>query len=248
LLKIKPFFLESYATNLFRVASLCYKNKIKLSIPVVFSTGEKLLPHQRELIEFQFNAEVFDYYGCNETGVIAFECKEHHTMHVADEHILLEVVDEYNQPVINQPGNIILTDLDNYAMPFIRYQVGDTGILSDRICECGRELTVLDSVEGRTGDMLITSDGNILPPIIINTTFRNLRGIERYQVIQKKVGYIILRIQKNELFDPSELKQMLFKLKNLLGYDTEIYVKEEQYIEPTRRGKFRTVISEIKSH
>ncbi len=243
--KIGPYCLESYATTLYRIASVCSKHGVDgLAIPAIFSTGEMLYPHQRTLIERQFNGRVFDYYGCNEIGCFAHECCEYHSKHISDEHVIIETVDADGKRVVGQQGEIVVTDLDNYAMPFIRYRVGDVGVISEEACGCGRKSTILKRLEGRTGDFLRTSEGDIVPPIIIMTTFRNIKGIQKYQVIQTEIGRLDLVIEKNSLFSEMELLFMVRELKTLLGEGTVINVREEG-MKPTSRGKFRTIISKI---
>jgi phenylacetate-CoA ligase len=243
--ELKPFCIESYASNLYRIAVACKRYGLDdICIPVIFSTGEMLYPHQKEFIETQFGGKVFDYYGCNEIGSLAYEC-EHGRRHITDEHVILEVTDEAGNPVTGRPGMITITDLDNYSMPFIRYRNGDAGVIANEPCPCGRGLTVLTNLEGRLQDYLRAADGNAVPAIYFPGRFRGLKGIAQYQIVQDALDKITLRIVKNAFFSPDELKEMVGAIKEVLGENIEINVEELDSIELTGRGKNRPVICRI---
>lgn len=243
--KLGPRCITSYASSLYRISRLLDDRGIHdIEIPVIFSTGEMLYDHQREHIEKTFHGRVFDYYGCNEIGSLAYEC-ECHERHITDEHLLIEVAGPGGEPAVDTLGEFIITDLDNFAMPFIRYKNGDAGILSDVLCECGRGLTVLRSLEGRVQEFLRTADGNYVPAVVFPGRFRNVRGLDQYQIIQEDVREIVLNIVKNSNFVTGELEEMVRVIKELLGNDVKVVVRERDHIELTARGKNRLVISKV---
>jgi phenylacetate-CoA ligase len=242
---LRPFCLIGYASNIFRIASICQKNEIDSgTIPVIFSTGETLFEYQREMIQNVFNGRVYDYYGCNEIGSIAYECEYQHK-HLTEEHIILETTDTNGSRVCDNLGQFNITDLDNYAMPFIRYQNGDVGVIGHESCECGRGLKVLRSLEGRVQEFLTTQDGNCIPAIFFPGRFRNLRGMSQYQIIQTSVQHIILKVVKNPSFRQSELDEMVSVIKETLGAGVEVSLEQHDYIPLTARGKNRLVISQL---
>jgi phenylacetate-coenzyme A ligase PaaK-like adenylate-forming protein len=243
--ELKPFCIESYASNLYRIAVACKRHGLDdFRIPVIFSTGEMLYPHQKEFVEEQFGGKVFDYYGCNEIGSLAYEC-EYGRRHITDEHVILEVTDEAGNPVTGRAGMITITDLDNYSMPFIRYRNGDAGVIENEPCPCGRGLTVLTNLEGRLQDYLRSADGNAVPAIYFPGRFRGLKGIAQYQIVQNDLENITLRIVKNSFFSPDELKEMTAAMKEVLGEDIAIKVEEMDSIGLTARGKNRPVICRV---
>ncbi len=243
--ELKPFCIESYASNLFRIAMACKRHGLgDFRIPVIYSTGEMLYPHQKEFVEKQFGGKVFDYYGCNEIGSLAYEC-ERGRRHITDEHVIFEVTDEKGDPVTGRPGLITITDLDNYSMPFIRYRNGDAGVITNEQCPCGRGLTVLTNLEGRLQDYLRSADGNLVPAIYFPGRFRALKGIAQYQIVQNDLDSITLRIVKRDSFSADELKEMTGAIKEVLGKDLVIKVEEMDFIELTGRGKDRPVICRI---
>lgn len=242
---LKPFCMISYASNLYRIAQICNKNNVDdIHVPVIFSTGEMLYDYQREFLERQFRSKVFDYYGCNEIGSLAYEC-EHHARHLTDEHVIVESTDSTGTSVENALGEITVTDLDNYAMPFIRYKNGDLGIISDEKCKCRRGLRVLKSLEGRAQDFLKTPDGGLIPAIFFPSKFRDLKGLDQYQIIQSDMNTLIIKIVRNDLFSRNEMDNMVKIVVDIMGGSVHIEVEECAQIPLTGRGKNRLVISHI---
>lgn len=241
--KLHPICVAGYPSNLYRIANIYQRHKIfDIKFRVIFTTGEILYDYQREFFEKYFNGRVFDHYGCNEVGSIAYEC-EHHQKHIADERFLMETTDSKGTAIINQLGKITITDLDNYTMPFIRYQNGDVGRMTSDHCICGRGLKVVKSIEGRTQDFLRTLDGNYVPAIFFPSRFRNLTGINQYQIIQKDVHNISLKIVKNQFFSAKELEEILRVIREMIGNNVNVGIEECSYIPLTRSGKYRLVIS-----
>jgi len=243
--KIGPKSLESYASTLFKIAKI-KKNNINLNIkiPIIFSTGEMLLSYQRKLIESQFQGKVFDYYGCNEIGSLAFEC-EYQKKHISEEHVVIETIDSNFNNITNSIGEITITDLDNYAMPFIRYKNGDLGITSNVECECGRKLKILESLEGRKQNFLRTVDGDYLSAIFFPFKFKDLKGISQYQVIQTDIMNITLKIVKNEYFSEFELSEMVKTIKQKIGNGININIREYKHIKLSNSGKHQLVFNEM---
>jgi phenylacetate-CoA ligase len=130
-----PKFIRGYASSIYFFAQWLDENDISVLSPdAVFTTAEVLLPNYRDVIEKQFNCKVFDQYGSYDGGGQALECNIHKGLHITAEKCILEIVDEAGNPLSpGQSGRIIVTDLYNYAMPFIRYEVGDIGTIDDKL-------------------------------------------------------------------------------------------------------------------
>ncbi|MBA3759297.1 MAG: phenylacetate--CoA ligase family protein [Gemmatimonadales bacterium] len=127
-------------------------------VPFAKVFGEMLYPFQRELIEEGLGARVIETYGCNETGTVAYECPAG-SIHVFAEHVEVEIVNNGEPAAPGEMGEILLTCTTNRTMPLIRYRVGDRGRLLPDPCSCGRPHPVLDGIEGRSGDVLLTASG-----------------------------------------------------------------------------------------
>lgn len=240
---LEPFFITGYSSNLYRISSILDKHDIRgINIPIILSTAEMLYDYQRKFIERYFSGTVFDYYGCNEIGSIAYEC-EYNSKHITDEHLIVETIDSNGNNVVDSSGEITITDLDNFSMPFIRYKNGDIGQLTYSKCNCGRGLKVLKNIEGRTQEFLMSNDGNYVPAIYFPTRFRNLRGIEQYQIIQNDLFNITLKIVKNHLYTKQELTDMIKVIKEKIGDQINVTIEECSDLPLTGRGKRRLVIT-----
>lgn len=243
--EMNPYCVTGISSNLCRISNVYKKNNINgIHIPVIFPTSEMLYDHQRKHLENVLNGKVYDYYGCVEIGSLAYEC-EYNNKHITDEHVIIETARSDGTNVFNASGHLIITDLDNYAMPFIRYKIGDVGTLSDEKCGCGRGLRMLRSLDGREQEFLKASDGNLVSAIYFPTRLKKLKGIEQYQIIQHDIHHITLKIVKKDLFSPEILEKMIRVIKEKIGNNVNIRVDECDHIPLTARGKTRLVISHV---
>ncbi len=234
-----PRFLMGYPTSLLGLAGILEPGEVQ--IPVLFSTGEMLYPHQREMLERAFGGRLFNAYGSNEVSGLAFEC-EHGRLHVTDEQVLLEVVDDAGQPVWETPGRILVTDLRNLAMPFIRYELGDRGMLTREGCPCGRQLLVLKELEGRTQDAIRGPNGVALTGVIFAGRFRFLKRIRAYQVVQTSDTCAVLHYVPGQSGAEAEVREMVDWIRERLGTAMRIEVKPCAELALTRSGKTRLVV------
>jgi phenylacetate-CoA ligase len=148
-------------------------------------------------VESALGTRVYNEYGCAEFGTIAHEC-EAGSLHVAAENMTVEVMDGERPCGENEPGELVITELGNRAMPLIRYRTGDIGAIASSPCSCGRQLPVLRSIEGRAWDMLERKDGQFFHPAFFLYIFedakeRNL-GIEHYKVYQTSVDAFFIQL------------------------------------------------------
>ena len=185
--KKAPEYLMGYSSLVYEFAIFVENegvNLTSLNLKMVKVTSESLYDYQREVIERVFGCPVVNEYGAAEAGVIAFECPMH-GMHVAVEGVLIEEIDMKNQQGVNE---FLVTDLDNFYSPIIRYKLGDMGRLSAETCSCGRGLPLLENIVGRTGDIVYGVDGarahsSIFSYILKESTVGACRGgIKQYRV------------------------------------------------------------------
>ncbi|MBD3229031.1 MAG: hypothetical protein GF329_12650 [Candidatus Lokiarchaeota archaeon] len=215
------------------------------NITSVITNAEMLLPFQRELIEEVFNCPVFDIYGAREVSLMIGECPEAHNKHYSMETAIMEIVKDGESVENNEEGELIVTNLTNYAMPFIRYRVGDVAKRKAELCKCGRGLEVIDSLKGRIDDYLITRNGRFIPGIFFPAVFayHKINGIKQYQIIQKELEEIEILIVKTDKFKDSELIEFKNIIKKSLG-DIRININFVDEI-PSKSGKCRYTISEL---
>lgn len=207
----KVSYLRGYTSAVYYVAQEILARGLCYNIPFVSVSAEKLLDSQRTIIEKAFGPNLFDQYGCGECGAIAYECKEHNGLHHNFEHSVLEVLDDNNSPAAT--GRVVLTNLDNYAMPLIRYENGDMVTLSDTKCACGRQSMLIKCIEGRTYDMIYGENGRkvhaaLLTDVLLNVDVLTKYPIKQWQIVQKEpllfickyiAPYPILEIDRIEM-------------------------------------------------
>lgn len=243
-------FARGYASASYLLAKLMGKLKIDdLNFETVFTTAEVLQDFQRTTIEKQFKCKVLDYYGGGEVNSLAYQCEKRLGHHIVEEHVIIESVRGNVEPVIDRTGEFLVTDIDNYGMPFIRYKNEDAGIISSQLCSCGRGLRLIKALHGRVNDLLVSYKGDLLPSQFFPSLFVVLRinGIDQFQIIQETKEYLILRIVKNKNFNRDELDRVLSIIHKYMGQEVVIEVKEVSSIPTAPSGKKRYTISKIAS-
>ena len=223
---------------------------------LIFTQGEVVTQRCRDIAKKMFNSELFETYASVEFGLLAFECNKHCGLHKMTNDAYIEIVDEdgeYTSP--GEQGEIIVTGLRNYAMPLIRYRIGDLGIPADEKCPCGRSWSIIKSVQGRTNDYLVLPSGRkisagwlYIERIVDPELKKNLFSVAQYQIIQNRKNRIILKIVKGRKFDP----EMLERIKNnlemyfaTLGENLEVVMQVVKEIPKGRTGKKRDLVSMI---
>lgn len=244
----KPRIIVGYPSTLAHIADYLTKNKISLNhrLKGLITSGESLNDLNRVKIENAFDVMVFNRYGCRDVGPIAHECEAHEGLHVFSDHVLVEIVNEKGEHCKpGEIGEIVVTDLDNYVFPFIRYKIGDIGKWANNKCSCGRQLPLLGSIEGRTFDLIIGTNNNRVPGNYFTLLRNKLKGIDQFQIIQERVGLLEVRLKVNEEYHESSDIKLIDLMKEKLGDDMNIKVKHVPNIDTTISGKFRWVISNI---
>jgi len=246
--KYKPKIINSYASAMFVMAQYMEKKGIEDIKPeAILTTADMLFDYRRKTIERVFGCKVFDYYSGRDTTLQAAECPEHIGYHLSIENAVIEFLRENEYVTSGETGKIIITDLCNYAMPFIRYEIGDLGVPSDESCPCGRKLPLMKSLKGRILDIIVTPEGKMLtgeffPGIF---AFCNIKGFEEYQIIQKRKDLLLIKLIKGKNFQETELYFFINIIKKNVGDQMNIEVQFVNKIEPTISGKRRHVVSEI---
>ena len=230
------------------------RNKVEEVRPrAIFTTAETLLPTYRKTIETAFHCEVIDCYGCYDGGPQAIECPSHEGYHISVEKVVMEFVDEAFKAVMpGSAGEILATDLHNYAMPFVRYSVGDLGVPGKETCTCGRGLPLMQSVQGRTLDFIILPNGNRVRGLRLidvfyehmhNHDIRELTTIRQFQIVQKKKDLLVIRLVQDLPVSAEEKTFIKNKLLNALSFPMEIQFELVNHIEDSKNGKRQYVVS-----
>jgi phenylacetate-CoA ligase len=245
----KPRLITAYVETLYELARFSESQNLPITAcaPIISSAGT-LYPFMREKIERVFQACVYNRYGSRETGDVACERPGRDGLWVAPWGNYIEIADADCCPVPDgEEGNILITCLGNYAMPLIRYQIGDRGVLSPRRDGPFQKEQVLESVVGRTVDVIYNSKGEIVQDGYLLGLLDFKDWIAKYQLVQKRLDCLEYRIvPANDNYTQAELQDVAEKARDLMGKDTEInFVFLDKIPDVGTSGKFRYVLSEI---
>jgi phenylacetate-CoA ligase len=207
-----------------------------------------LYPFMREKIQTVFQCKVFNRYGSREVGDIACERPGYEGLRIAPWGNYVEIVDNEGNPVPDgTEGNILVTSLTNFAMPLIRYQIGDRGVLSARKNSAqGGYGQVLERVLGRTVDTFKTKNGTLIDGEYFTHLLYFRDWVWRFQVVQESHSSIVFKIVKSELdYQQAELEEITTKAKLIMGDDCTVAFEFVDEILSGDSGKYRYTISEI---
>jgi phenylacetate-CoA ligase len=213
----------------------------------VITGAEALFEPERDEIERAFGCKVFNTYGCREFMLLASECPEHAGLHVNIDHVVLETVDASGRNVRGASGDVVITDLHNYGMPFVRYQNGDRATFSDDTCACGRGLPLLTSVDGRILDTIRTPDGRHVPGEFFVYAMLDVLTVKQYLVVQTALDDIEVLVVKDGAVTDDERTRILTKIGGVVGESCRVTVKQVDEIPPSRSGKRRVTVSQLAS-
>jgi phenylacetate-CoA ligase len=254
--KVKPNVLAGYSSSLLLLAKEVEKRGIRTIKPKFILGGAELIDDfSRRFIEKVFDAPFYDQYAIVELDRIAWQCTARMQYHIDADSTIMQFLDEKGEEVSpGERGEIVCTSLFSYAMPFIRYAVGDIGIASDDECSCGITLPLMKMIEGRKDSLLVLPDGRLLSPrtftVAINM-FESTRNIDQFRVIQKKMDLFEIHIKKkNEVVDEktmeSELVAHLQKMLSVKKDEVTFKVEFDNEIPFDKTGKFNAVVTELK--
>ncbi|MCK5018418.1 MAG: phenylacetate--CoA ligase family protein [Candidatus Peribacteraceae bacterium] len=235
----KPSLIRGYSQAIFELAKRFEELNNSFNFKAITTTAEPLLDHHRELFRKVFNCEAFDQYGCGEIGGSAYECDHHNGLHITQERVIVEVDHE---------NHLIVTDLDNYAMPFIRYRNDDQAILSDEKCSCGRQSPLIKKIMGRTCDIIYGKNGNKLHwayfyHLMFETNIAVKRNMIKFQIEQKTEKDIIIRFVADK-FSEEDKKILKNEVISIIG-DMNVEIINVDDIPLAKSGKYRPIISKI---
>lgn len=210
----------------------------------VFVTGEVCHPHDRKIIADCFGVPVVDGYGSREAGFIAHECPDG-KMHITAENVIVEIITDGQTVPVGEDGEIVVTHLDAYAMPFIRYRTGDVGRLLAGRCACGRGLPLMGVVRGRTTDFLHLPDGNVRHALSIIYPLRALTGVSRFRVTQQADYSVTVDIVRDDRTGRVTKEAVARCVRPVLGDAVSLRIEMVASIDVPDSGKHRYVSSNV---
>ncbi len=260
LMRLHPKAIRGYGSSIFVLANYIYDNQLSIpNLKLIITTGEVLLPTYRNKIQEVFHVPIYNNYGAGDGGISSFECYMHEGLHISEEKCIIEICDAEGKSLPEgEFGHVITTDLENYAFPFIRYDVGDMSYIKRNFCSCGRKSKLFGEVLGRSGKLLYSKDGIPISPTILpillypDLDYNKLENqilynkIDRYQFMQDKLGNItiLLKMKDNKDNIKSNYNYIIDNFKNtFIGSKITLNFVSEIHNLPS--GKEDYVISEF---
>ncbi len=233
----RPTLLYGYASALSELARYVIASRTALpaSLIGVYSTAEMLDDSQQQLMQQAFACRVFNQYGCREVPNIAWECRQGR-MHVFADLVRLESVEMAGE------SRLLVTSLTNRLMPFIRYDIGDSGRLLEGECECGSPFPLMEMGMCRQNDLIHSHDGRRIHPAFFNRLLYGQTGIRQYQWVQHDLDHLSLNLVADVRLPESTIAEMGARIRREVDDRLLLQVNYVEAIPPTVSGKHRFVI------
>ena len=246
LIRYRPTVLQAYSNTLGLFARYIQAQKIEGIRPRgIICSAEVLTEDNRRLIEETFGCPVYNRYGCREFAVIASECDAHQGLHINADNPLVEAVNN-GRSCIDEDGEIVITDLRNFAMPMVRYRIRDVGRIKQESCACSRGLPLMQLAGGRVTDFLVATNGDKVSGIVIATyVITNLPGIRQIQFVQKELGSLTINLVKAPDWTAATMTELMARIRRYLGEDIRLKIEFKDQIQLERSGKYRFSISTL---
>ena len=244
--KIQPQVLEGYPSRLNQVARVIMRdNSMGIKPKLVFTNSEKITPAIRANLRKAFGVEPVNVYDCWECGNIAWECDAHEGLHINADQFFVEVAKDDHVVADGDPGEIVITDLYNQTMPFIRYAIGDIGTKKKSLCSCGRNFPLLDMSVGRGAEMIYLNGGDQKVSVTVVASYLEAHnGLWEYQITQFKRGTIDVKVVGDKQFNNDVINQLEKKICTTFKLD-RVTINRVDQIDRTAAGKAKDFISMV---
>jgi phenylacetate-CoA ligase len=243
--RFRPELIESYPSSISPIARYLVEHGIRDLRPrALVTSSETLTAPARALLEDAFGCPVFDYYAAAEMAALVTQCPEG-GYHVNPEFGVVEIMKDGAPVGAGEVGEIIATGFINPVMPLIRYATGDQGALSDEPCRCGRAFPVIDRIEGRVDDVLITPDGRLIGRL--DPIFKGVSSILETRIVQDRPDHVRVEVVPTSSFKASDADALRTGLERRMGPSVHVDILEVPAIPRTKAGKVRAVVNEVLS-
>ena len=247
--KFRPRFIQGYPSTAVILARYMREHDIEPfpTVKAVLCGSENLYPWQRDLLAGAFGCRVYSWYGNSEQTVLAGECEESTRYHIFPEYGIVELIGRDGRPVEGPGamGEVVATNLTNFVCPLIRYRTMDLAISAAGPCACGRAYPLLERVEGRVQDFIVTSKGDLLSGIAMNIDTDAFDNVKQFQFYQEKAGEVILNVVRKRAFNDQDAEYLYREVNRSCGDDITIVIRYVDDIPLTARGKYRYFVQNL---
>ena len=241
-----PAYLLAHNTNLRALLGASIRDDlIPASVRVVIGYADMAAPDTAKLAREHWRARYYQTYSCSEIGTMALQCPLHEHLHVQAEHVLLEILRPDGSPCApGEIGRVVVTDLHNFAMPLIRYELGDHAAFGAP-CACGRGLPVLREIAGRTSDLAVDPTGRSFFAHMNLGFWVTAAPILQRQVVQAAVDHLEIRYVAQRALTPDESAHLVAEIRSAMRYDYHVTLTRVAQIALGPGGKFSDFVSLI---
>jgi phenylacetate-CoA ligase len=240
--RFKPDTIFGQSSYLWQLAKKISETHAQTNSMLVFTTADFITKKMRDLVRSVLGTKVFDFYGCVEVERVSWECPEHVGYHMDIDSQVIEFVDGNEHVAPNERGQILLTCLYNYAMPLIRYDVGDIGRPMADECSCGRGLPMMRNIEGRVNDLIKRPDGSIISPMSL-LYIDEIPGIVQFRIIQKRRDQVTVELVLNRDKPQEAILRAKVFVKRIVREGMEVEIIPVSEIPQEKSGKIRVIKS-----
>lgn len=242
----RPDYLLTYPSNLLELIRAASARGIRLStLREVRTFGEVLPPATREFCRQEWDVPVTDSYSSQEVGYVALQCPLHEHYHAQSECVLMETLNDQGRACVpGEVGRVVVTSLHNFAMPLVRYEIGDY-TEPGAPCDCGRGLPVLRRIAGRVRNMLVLENGASYWPAYGSGTLSTIAPILQQQLVQKSFSMIEVRLVTARPLTSAEEERMRHYVQGRLPAPFEIRFSYCDVIGRSAGGKYEDFVSEV---
>lgn len=244
----QPHALIGQTGGLYLLARELLRRGQKHPLRWVIPTGATLAPHMRQTMREAFDTDPYDMYGALEVGSIGWQCKAHE-YHVDADRNVVEIADPQGNPLpVGQAGQVIVTNFQQFGMPFIRYRLRDIGALSDRTCTCGCHFPIMEQVRGRVNDFLPTPAGDLVTPHFFFHLFDDLpqNPVKDWRIVQERADALVYEYVPEQHFSAKALQHGVDLIQRRFGENCLVESRAVEDIPLTPAGKQRCIVSKLR--
>lgn len=247
--EFRPAFIQAYPSAITILAKFMRKNNIKpfFSVKAILCGSENLYSWQRELLEEVFQCRVYSWYGHAEICALGGECEKSTYYHIFHEYGFVELIGKEGNQITNENemGEIVATGFNNYVCPLIRYRTMDLAVPTSAKCECERNYPLIERVEGRLQELIVTGTGRLISMTAINMHSDVFDNVKQFQFYQERRGDVVFNIVRKRTYEHSNTEYIRRELYKKLGDDVNLRINFVSHIPRTQGGKYRFLIQKL---
>ena len=214
---------------------------------VLITSAEVFDDVLRDRVRADLDVEMFNFYGAVEVGRIAHECGAHMGLHVNSDNVVLECLNGDSPAKANEHGIAIVTSLNRFTMPIIRYHLEDRCMRLAHACACGSSFPLIGPPQGRRWDMIRLPSGTLVSPLVLNVFLRGLDGIDQFRVIQERRDHLVVELASNKDVPAASLAKLELQLKDQLREPVRVDIKRVDY-RGENAVKFKAFVSRLEEN